>query len=109
MRKKKENLKRKTMLPEDEQISEVIENELEQRYEEVSGETATEGVGPGFTTEPTFEKAVESADGPLSNESMNPPDSEIKLHESKKVERSRTRGEPLPPGRHRAARSSRTI
>jgi hypothetical protein len=109
MRKKKETLRRRTMPPEDEQVEEVIENELEQRYEEISGETSTEGVGPGYTTDTQFEESVESADGPLSNESMTPPESEPKVRESKQVERRRKNAEPLPPGRHSAARSSRKI
>jgi hypothetical protein len=105
MRKKKENIRLQTLSQTDEPLPEALESDREQRYEEMSGETATEGVGPGFDTDPEFENSVDSADGPLSQDSMDPPTRPRGIS-SKKTKKKRHAS---PGTRHAAARSSKKI
>jgi len=109
MRKKKENIRLQTLSQTDEPLPEALESEREQRYEEMSGETATEGVGVGYDTDPRFENSVDSADGPLSQESIDPPTRPRGMTGSKKAERRKKRSHGVPQGRHAAARSSKKI
>jgi hypothetical protein len=106
MRKKKENLRLQTLSQTDEPLPEALESDREQRYEEMSGVMATEGVGPGFDTDPEFENSVDSADGPLSQDSMDPPTRPRGVSGSKKSKKKR---HPIPASRHAAARSSKKI
>jgi hypothetical protein len=105
MRKKKENLRLQTLSQTDEPLPEALESEREQRYEEMSGETATEGVGAGFDAGPEFEESVDGADGPLSQDSMDPPTRPRGIS-SKKVKKKR---HAVRATRHAAARSSKKM
>lgn len=107
MRKKKENIKLQTQ-PREEPMPEALESEREQRYEEMSGESATEGVGAGYDTDPEFENSVRTADGPLSQDSIEPPTRPVGLSTTKKAKKKR-RVEANPQSRHAAARSSKKI
>jgi hypothetical protein len=71
MRKKKENIAINSdrTAPK----SEALETEREERYEEIAGETSTEGLGPSYTTEARLEQSMEFADGPMAGESNAPP------------------------------------
>ena len=72
MRKRKENMAAADELanaPDPESLA----TEREERFDAIDGETSTDGVGPGYSTDPGFEKSVQSADGPLSGESFTPP------------------------------------
>ena len=104
MRKTKENL-RLAKTNQDVPDVEALETEREQRYEEIDGETSTEGVGRGFTTDSAFEESVDSADGPLSGDSMTPP-----VHRTNLSKKNKRRRKVNPNhGNHPAARSSKAI
>jgi hypothetical protein len=110
MRKKKENIKINSDpdLPK----TDALETEREERYEEIAGEMATDNVGSGFTTNPNFDASIDSADGPLAGESIEPPVSMRELSgkaKSKSRLRKTKKHEPRvrTVGRHAAARSSK--
>jgi hypothetical protein len=110
MRKKKENIK----INSDPEIpkTEALETEREERYEEVTGEASTEALGPGYTTEPNFESSIDSSDGPLAGDSLEPPFTKQDLlgkAKSTKRRKGKGKGEPHTKtvGRHAAARSSK--
>ena len=111
MRKTKANLKRQSSgrneeLPE----TENIETEREQRFEEVDGETSTDGLGPAYTTAPEFENSIATADGPLSGDATTPPMSESEveragLSKSEKKKLAKKKVIDRSAGSHIAARS----
>ena len=107
MRKKKENIaynaKRDPKIPE----TDAMETEREQRMEEISGETSTEGVGPGFDSGDREPEGFESADGPLSGEVMEPP--RIGRGHARKRKKGQHPEEWRNKGNHIAARSSKKI
>jgi hypothetical protein len=107
MRKKKENLaynaKRDPMIPE----TDALESEREQRMEEIGGESSTEGLGPGFDSGLDEPEGFESADGPLSGDSMEPPTG--RRGHAKKRRKGQHPEEWRNKGNHIAARSSKKI
>ncbi|HYG74679.1 MAG TPA: hypothetical protein VEK08_06730 [Planctomycetota bacterium] len=114
MRKTKANLKRQSSGQRDPIEEERIQAEREQRFQEIEGESATEGVGPGFTNTPDFEASIQTADGPLAGDSLAPAadmedvqrtgktrSEKRKMTKKKVVDRS--------AGNHTAARSPKKI
>ena len=110
MRRTKENLAK----PPDKSIPESLEAQEtanEEHYEEITGETATEGVGRGYDADQPGdseeEKREASADGPLSGDVEDPP---TQLNTGR-ARRKKKRGVTPPhgPSNHRGARSSKTI
>ena len=110
MRKKKENIKINS--DPDVPKNEALETEREERYEEISGEMSTEGVGAGFTTDVEFDESIESADGPLAGESIEPPLTKSDMTGKAKTKSRLRKGKKRDArvrtvGRHAAARSSK--
>jgi hypothetical protein len=110
MRKTKENLAK----PPDRELMEsreAQETANEEHYEEIGGESSTEGVGPGFDAdvpggESEEEKAESTADGPLSGDVFDPPitkPGKSKRRQRRRVQAAHSRSN------HPAARSSKTI
>ena len=122
MRKKKENI----VLNSDRTIekTEALETEREERFDAIDGETSTEAVGPGFTTEPRLERSMQFGDGPLTGESTDPAFSKGEMLQPRadeedafgaprkgraKGRKRRGKAQVKTVGRHAAARSSKKI
>lgn len=110
MRKRKENLARPLQdVPAS--IRDAIETANEERADALGGENATEGLGNGFDDSSAAsdkqDRALESADGPASGESTDPP----LLPRTGQKKRAKKRGVTPPDSasNHAAAHSSRTI
>jgi hypothetical protein len=107
MRKRKVNIDARPA--QDVPETEALETEREQRYEEVNGETSTEGVGMGYTGGDPIED-VTTGDGPVAGESIEPPVPKRtgrRQTKAQKVKKQRERW--AEKGNHTAARSSKKI
>jgi hypothetical protein len=110
MRKTKENLAK----PPDKEFMEsreAQETANEEHYEEIGGESATEGVGPGFDAdvpngESEEEKLEATADGPLSGDVFDPP---VKKPGTSQRRKRRRVQAAHSRSNHPAARSPKTI
>ena len=106
MRKKKEHIKAANSdIPE----TDAMETEREQRFEEINGETSTEGVGMGYTRGEFLEQ-IETGDGPVAGDSIEPPIPNRTAHRTTKAQKvKRQREKWAAKGNHTAARSSKKI
>lgn len=108
MRRTKESLAK----PPDRSIPDTVDAQEaanEEHYEEIGGERATEGVGPGFDADAmdTDEETREAtADGPLSGDVFEPP---TERPAGRPRRKKRGVSPPHGPSNHPAARSSKTI
>jgi hypothetical protein len=114
MRKKKENIAFNAQRLKDGEVpadmAEAIETAREEHMEEISGENATDELGPGYTTSEGEHEAVTSVDGPIAGDGFSPPTrkrrGQAKRHKKKKS------GHPtewLEKGNHTAARSTKKL
>jgi hypothetical protein len=110
MRKKKENIVFNSQRAKDEDLPEpvadAIETAREEHMEEINGENATEGLGPGYTSG-EHDHASGASDGPISGDTFAPPNR--KRGRATKRKKGPHPTEWLEKGNHTAADSSKTI
>jgi hypothetical protein len=111
MRKKKENIvfNSERMKDEDlpEPVADAIETAREEHMEEINGENATEGLGPGYTSGEADHEPTTSVDGPIAGDAFTPPNR--KRGRATKRKKGPHPSEWLEKGNHTAADSSKTL